>query len=94
MKWFFVGLLTACLLAASQQRCVVADFYGLTWLGDPTERHLRLLEWLSINGNSCTTDQLLAIWNNLALWAGTADSGELRVKVLYYYSQAVEREKK
>jgi hypothetical protein len=94
MKWFFVGLLTACLLAASQQRCVIADFYGLSWLGNPTERHQRLSEWLTTNGSSCSTDQLLAIWNNLAMWAGTADNGELRSKVLYYYAKAVEREKK
>jgi hypothetical protein len=94
MKWFFVGLLTACLLAASQQRCVVADFYGLSWLGNPSERHQRLSEWLTTNGNSCSTDELLAIWNNLAMWAGTADSGELRAKVLFYYARAAEREKK
>lgn len=94
MKWFLVGLLTACLLAASQQKCVVTDFYSISWLGDPTERHQRLSEWLTTNGSSCNTDQLLAIWNNLALWAGTADSFEIRSKVLYYYSQAVEREKK
>jgi hypothetical protein len=94
MKWFLVGLLTACLLAASQQKCVIADFYGLSWLGNPTERHQRLSEWLTTNGSSCSTDQLLAIWNNLAMWAGTADNGELRSKVLYYYARAVEREKK
>jgi len=94
MKWFFVGLLTACLLAASQQKCVVADFYGLSWLGNPTERHQRLSEWLTTNGSSCSTDQLLAIWNNLAMWAGTADNWDLRSKVLYYYARAVEREKK
>ena len=94
MKWFFVGLLTACLLAASQQRCVVADFYGLSWLGNPSERHQRLSEWLTTNGNSCSTDELLAIWNNLAMWAGTADSGELRAKVLFYYARAADREKK
>ena len=94
MKWFFVGLLTACLLAASQQKCVVADFYGLSWLGNPSERHQRLSEWLTTNGDSCSTDQLLAIWNNLALWAGAADSGELRAKVLFYFARAAEREKK
>jgi len=94
MKWFFVGLLTMCLLAASQQKCVIADFYGLSWLGNPSERHQRLSEWLTTNGNSCTTDQLLAIWNSLAMWAGTADSAELRAKVLFYYARAAEREKK
>ena len=94
MKWFLVGLLTACLLEASQQICVIADFYGLSWLGNPSERHQRLSEWLTTNGNSCSTDELLAIWNNLAMWAGTADSGELRAKVLFYYARAAEREKK
>ena len=86
--------MTICLLAASQQKCVIADFYGLSWLGDPTERHQRLLQWLTTNGDSCTTDQMLAIWNNLAMWAGTADSQELRGKILYFYARAVEREKK
>jgi hypothetical protein len=94
MKWLFVGLLTICLLAASQQKCVVADFYGLSWLGNPTDRHQRLLQWLTTNGDSCTTDQLIAIWNNLAMWAGTADSSELRVKILYFHARAAERERK
>lgn len=83
-----------CLLAASQQKCVIADFYGLSWLGNPSERHQRLSEWLTTNGNSCSTDQLLAIWNSLAMWAGVADSSELRTKVLFYYARAAEREKK
>lgn len=94
MKWFLVALLTACLLAASQQKCVITDFYGLSWLGNPSERHQRLSEWLTTNGNTCTTDQLLEIWNNLAMWAGVADSAELRSKILYYYAKAAEREKK
>ena len=94
MKWLFVGLLTICLLAASQQKCVVVDFYGLSWLGNPTERHKHLLQWLTTNGDSCTTDQLIAIWNNLAMWAGTADSSELRVKILYFHARAAERERK
>lgn len=83
-----------CLLAASQQKCVVSDFYGLSWLGNPSERHLRLSEWLTTNGDSCASEQLLAIWNNLAMWAGVADSSELRGKILYFYARAVERERK
>ena len=94
MRWFLVGLMAAGLIAMAQQKCVIADFYGLSWLGNPSERHQRLSEWLTTNGESCTTDQLLAIWNNLAMWAGVADSSELRAKVLYYYARAVEREKK
>ena len=87
-------MMAACLIAMAQQKCVITDFYALSWLGNPSERHQRLSEWLTTNGNSCTTDQLLAIWNNLAMWAGAADSSELRAKVLYYYARAVEREKK
>ena len=94
MKWFLVGLMAACLFAMAQQKCVIADFYGLSWLGSPAVRHERLLDWLITNGESCTTDQLIAIWNNLAMWAGTADSSELRAKILYYYAKAAEREKK
>lgn len=94
MRWYLVGLIAACMFAMAQQKCVVADFYGLSWLGNPSERHQRLSEWLTTNGNSCTTDQLLAIWNNLAMWAGASDSAELRAKVLYYYAKAAEREKK
>ena len=94
MRWFLVGLMAACVFAMAQQKCVIADFYALSWLGDPSQRHQRLSEWLTTNGETCTTDQLLAIWNNLAMWAGAADSSELRAKVLYYYARAVEREKK
>ena len=94
MRWYLVGLIAACMFAMAQQKCVVADFYGLSWLGNPSERHQRLSEWLTTNGNSCTTDKLLAIWNNLAMWAGASDSAELRAKVLYYYAKAAEREKK
>jgi len=82
------------MFAMAQQKCVIADFYGLSWLGNPSERHQRLSEWLTTNGNTCSTDELLAIWNNLAMWAGTADSSELRSKILYYYAKAAEREKK
>ena len=94
MRWFLVGLMAACLIAMAQQKCVIADFYALSWLGDPSQRHQRLSEWLTTNGETCTTDQLLAIWNNLAMWAGSADSSELRGKIFYYYARAVEREKK
>ena len=94
MRWYLVVLIAACMFAMAQQKCVIADFYGLSWLGNPSERHQRLSEWLTTNGNTCSTDELLAIWNNLAMWAGTADSSELRSKILYYYAKAAEREKK
>jgi hypothetical protein len=94
MRLLFFLLLLLLSGATAKESCLVSDFYGLSWLGNPTERHQRLSEWLTTNGNACSTAQLLAIWNNLAMWAGTADSGELRGKVLFYYAKAMEREKK
>jgi hypothetical protein len=55
---------------------------------------MELSRWLTTNGDNCSSEQLVGIWNNLALWAGAADSAELRAKVLYYYSRAREREGK
>ena len=94
MRPFLFLLLLLLSGATAKESCLVSDFYGLSWLGNPTERHQRLSDWLTANGDVCSTVRLLAIWNNLALWAGTADSGELRSKVLFYYARAMEREKK
>ena len=92
----FVILLLLLLLAGATAKspCLVTDFYGLSWIGEPTMRHMELSRWLTTNGDACSSEQLVGIWNNLALWAGVADSAELRAKVLYYYAKAREREKK
>ena len=94
MRSLFFLLLLLLLGATAREACIVSDFYGLSWLGNPSERHQRLSEWLTTNGDACSSEQLVGIWNNLALWAGVADSAELRSKILYYYARAVEREKK
>jgi hypothetical protein len=81
--------------ATAKETCLISDFYGLAWtLHNPSERHQRLSQWITVNGDSCNSGQLVVIWNNLSEWAGVADSAELRSKVLYYYARAVEREKK
>jgi hypothetical protein len=92
----FIALLLLLLLAGAtaKEQCIVTDFYGLSWINEPTMRHMELSRWLTTNGNSCSSDQLVGIWNNLSMWAGVADSAELRAKVLYYYARAREREKK
>jgi hypothetical protein len=94
MRLFLFLLLLLLSKATAKESCIVSEFYGQSWLGNPTERHQRLSEWLTTNGNHCSSEQLVAIWNNLAMWAGVADSAELRSKVLFYYARAVEREKK
>jgi hypothetical protein len=95
MKWVVLCLLSVWLLVSAQQKqCLTSDFYALTWIGEPTMRHMELSRWLTTNGDNCTSEQLLAIWNNLAGWAGVADSGELRGKLLYFFARAREREDK
>ena len=95
MRWLLLPLMLLLAGATAKDMCIVSDFYGLAWtLHNPSERHQRLSQWLTTNGTSCSSEQLVTIWNNLAEWAGAADSAELRGKVLYFYAQAVEREKK
>jgi hypothetical protein len=94
MRFLFVLIACAGLWASAKSFCIVSDFYGLSWIGEPTLRHTELSRWLTVNGDSCTSDQLVAMWNNLAMLAGVADSAELRAKILYYYARAIEREKK
>jgi hypothetical protein len=91
MRWLLLPLLLLLSGASAKPHCNVSDFYGLSWLGNPTERHQRLSQWLTTNGENCTPEQLLTIWNNLAMWAGAADSAELRGKILYYYELAMQR---
>jgi len=93
VRWVVLVLLIPLVLwAAVQRKCIVSDFYGLSWLGNPSERHQRLSQWLSTNGDVCSAEQLVLIWNRLPEWAGVADSAELRSKILFYYSRATERE--
>lgn len=94
MRWFGALLISIIFWASAKSPCLVTDFYGLSWIHEPTLRHMELSRWLTTNGDNCSSEQLVGIWNNLALWAGVADSAELRAKVLYYYARAIEREKK
>ena len=94
MRWLLLPLLLVLAGATANERCVVTDFYAISWIGDPSLRHSQLSMWLTTNGNSCGTEQLMVIWNNLPMWAGTADSAEIRAKLLYAFARAAEREKK
>ena len=94
MRWLLLPLLLFLAGASAKPPCYVTDFYGMSWINEPTLRHMELSRWLTTNGDNCSSEQLVGIWNNLALWAGVADSAELRSKVLYFYARAMEREKK
>ena len=94
MRWFWLLPIILVLWASAKSPCIVTDFYALSWIGEPTLRHMELSRWLTTNGDNCSSADLAGIWNNLAQWAGVADSAELRGKVLYYYARAREREGK
>jgi hypothetical protein len=46
-----------------------------------------MLEWLQKYGGFCSKDEIVFIWNNLAGWAGTADTAELRQRVIDLYGK-------
>jgi hypothetical protein len=94
MRWFWLLLIGVIFWASAKAPCIVTDFYALSWIGEPTLRHMELSRWLTTNGDNCSSAELAGIWNKLAEWAGVADSAELRGKVLYYYARAREREGK
>jgi len=95
MKWFWLLLICFVFWAGAKAPCSLTDFYGLAMnLHDPTERHQKLSQWLTMNGENCSTAELVDLWNNLAMWAGVADSAELRQKILYFYARAAGRENK
>ena len=95
MRWTVLVLLSIGLLVSAQpKQCLLSDFYALSWISEPTMRHMELSRWITTNGDNCKSDQLLVLWNNLAEWAGVADSAELRAKIHYYYARAREREDK
>jgi len=94
MRFLWLLLIGWILWASAKAPCIVTDFYALSWIGEPTLRHMELSRWLTTNGDNCSSSDLAGIWNKLAEWAGVADSAELRGKVLYYYARAREREGK
>ena len=88
MRWVVIALLTACLLVSAQSKCNVYELYRIAHtLHDPYERHAKMLEWLQKYGGFCSKDELTFIWNNLAGWAGTADTAELRQRVIDLYNK-------
>ena len=95
MKWMIVAFLAVTVMVSAQNRCNVQDFVNIAHtLHNPSERHLQLLRWLTLQGPNCSAEQLVIIWNGLAGWAGTADSAEIRAKILHLYEQANARSAK
>ena len=96
MKWIIAALLLVVSIASSQTiKCSVSEFYGLSiTIFNPSERHISLNKWLDYNGDKCSAEDLNIIWNNLAAWAGTADSAQIRSRIVLFYQLAIDRETK
>ena len=95
MRWLILLLLLGLVGATAKNGCHVREFYGIAYtVHDPTLRHREMVAWLDKNAPYCKSTEYMVIWNNLAEWAGTADSTWLRAKVVHGYKDALEREKK
>ena len=95
MRWLILISVLALAGAAAKDGCFIRELYGIGYTQhNPSERHKQMLEWLTRNAKHCKAEDYVAIWNRLAEWAGTADSAELRGKVIEGYQDAERREKK
>ena len=95
MRWLIMLLLLGLVGATAKNGCHVREFYGIAYtVHDPTIRHREMMAWLDKNAPYCKSTEYMVIWNNLAEWAGTADSTWLRAKIVHGYKDALEREKK
>jgi len=81
--------------AVAKSGCHVREFYGIAYtVLDCSCGHREMMAWLDKNAPYCKSTEYMVIWNNLAEWAGTADSTWLRAKIVHGYKDALEREKK
>jgi len=97
MRWLILLVLLPLILvgAKAKSNCHVRDFYLIAWsIHDPTERYKQMEDWLVKYQGSCKSTDYVVIWNNMAEWAGNADSHKLRGLVIRGYKDALEREKK
>jgi hypothetical protein len=95
MKWL-LALCTALFIAATaKEGCLLDEFYMIAWtVHNPSERHQMMLKWLDTNARFCSVEDYATIWNNIAEWAGTADTPQLRYQITQGFNAALERSKK
>ena len=95
VRWLICIVLILSLHSTGKDLCSVREFYGIAYtIHNPSERHQQMSAWLTNHQYLCKSTDMVVIWNNLSEWAGSADSAELRHKVIVAYKNAIEREKK
>ena len=83
MRWLV--LLFPLLLGAGTS-CNVGEFKVLALTThDPTRRKEVTLDWLKKNGEQCSKEQLVQLYNHFAEWLGTADNFEIRGLIHEFY---------
>ena len=83
MRWLV--LLFPLLLGAGTS-CNVGEFKVLALTThDPTRRKEVTLDWLKKNGEQCSNEQLVQLYNHFAEWLGTADNFEIRGLIHEFY---------
>jgi hypothetical protein len=94
VKWVAALVLVLALHSTGKDLCSVREFYGIAYtIHNPSERHQQMSAWLTNHQHLCKSTDMVVIWNNLSEWAGSADSAELRHKVIIAYKNALGREK-
>jgi hypothetical protein len=94
VRWVAALVLVLALHSTGKDLCSVREFYSIAWgIHDPTERHRKMLEWLTKHQQLCKSTDFIVIWNNLSEWAGNSDSHDIRALVISGYKNALGREK-
>ena len=95
MRWLLLLMLLGLVGAVAKNGCHVREFWSIAYtIHNPSARHLQMVQWLKNNAPYCNSSDYVLIWNNLAEWAGSADSLDLRGLVIQGYKEALDREKK
>jgi len=89
MRGFLLLALLCCCVSAGDRRCNVTEYEKIGYeVHNPTERHAQVLQWFGRNGESCSKEQLTAIWNELPTVMGTADTMTIRTVIAKLYERA------
>ena len=95
MRWLILLMLLGLVGAVAKNGCHVREFWSIAWsIHNPSERHQQMSMWLTNNAQQCRSQDYVVIWKNLSEWAGTADTVQLRSKIIHGYKDALDREKK
>jgi hypothetical protein len=96
MKWILAVLMVFLVgTASTKEGCYIEEFYHIAWtVHNPSERHQLMIKWVDLNGRFCSSEDYATLWNNLAEWAGTADSPQLRYKIIQGFNATFKRSDK